>query len=64
MVIIFATIMTLTTPTGSLSPEGSLVYLGVWRIVLGVGVGECFVLSFFYFYFVCMCKDDDSMMIA
>jgi PHS family inorganic phosphate transporter-like MFS transporter len=44
MLIIFATIMTLTTPTGSLSPDNSLIYLGVWRIVLGVGVGECLVL--------------------
>jgi len=43
MLIIFATIMTLTVPTGQLSPDSSLVYLGVWRIILGIG--EC--ASFF-----------------
>ncbi|TEB27264.1 MFS general substrate transporter [Coprinellus micaceus] len=45
MLIIFATIMTLTTPTGSLSPDNSLIYLGVWRIVLGVGVGGDYPMS-------------------
>lgn len=39
MLIIFATIMTLKTPTGSLSPSASTIYLTVFHIVLGVGVG-------------------------
>ena len=34
----FATIMSITTPTGEISPYNSLVYLGTWRILLGVGV--------------------------
>lgn len=45
MLIIFATIMTLTTPTGSLSPSGSIIYLTVFRIVLGVGVGGDYPMS-------------------
>ncbi|KIK70069.1 hypothetical protein GYMLUDRAFT_539803 [Collybiopsis luxurians FD-317 M1] len=45
MLIIFATIMCLTTPTGSLSPNSSLVYLGVFRIVLGIGVGGDYPMS-------------------
>jgi PHS family inorganic phosphate transporter-like MFS transporter len=39
MLIIFATILSLTLPTGSLSPDSCLVYLGVMRIILGIGVG-------------------------
>ena len=39
MLIIFATIMCLSTPTGQLSPNGALIYLSVFRIVLGIGVG-------------------------
>ncbi|KAK7063412.1 MFS inorganic phosphate transporter [Favolaschia claudopus] len=38
MLIIFATIMCITTPTGSLSPDSSLIYLSVFRIILGIGV--------------------------
>lgn len=45
MLIIFATIMCLTTPTGSLSPNSSLIYLGVFRIVLGIGVGGDYPMS-------------------
>ncbi|KAJ3537525.1 hypothetical protein NMY22_g5555 [Coprinellus aureogranulatus] len=45
MLIIFATIMTLTTPTGQLSPDASLIYLGVWRIILGIGVGGDYPMS-------------------
>ncbi|KAF6759248.1 phosphate transporter [Ephemerocybe angulata] len=45
MLIIFATIMTLTTPTGSLSPDHALIYLGVWRIILGIGVGGDYPMS-------------------
>lgn len=63
MLIITATILTMTTPTGeitphypmfpphlpveegSLSPEGSLIYLGVFRILLGIGVGGDYPMS-------------------
>ncbi|KAJ3817782.1 phosphate transporter [Lentinula raphanica] len=45
MLIIFATIMCLTTPTGSLSPNSSLIYLGVFRIILGIGVGGDYPMS-------------------
>jgi len=34
-----ATILSLTTPTGKLSPEGSLIYLGAMRVLLGIGIG-------------------------
>ncbi|KAJ6521672.1 MFS inorganic phosphate transporter [Mycena vulgaris] len=45
MLIIFATIMCLTTPTGSLSPDSCLIYLSVFRIVLGIGVGGDYPMS-------------------
>ena len=45
MLIIIATILTLTTPTGALSPEASLIYLTVFRILLGVGVGGDYPMS-------------------
>ncbi|KAF9521831.1 MFS general substrate transporter [Crepidotus variabilis] len=45
MLIILATILTMTTPTGSLSPEGSLIYLGIFRILLGIGVGGDYPMS-------------------
>ncbi|KAJ7776351.1 major facilitator superfamily domain-containing protein [Mycena metata] len=45
MLIIFATIMSITTPTGSLSPNGSLIYLTVFRIILGIGVGGDYPMS-------------------
>jgi PHS family inorganic phosphate transporter-like MFS transporter len=61
MLIIFATIMTLTTPTGTsstqmfdvtshipagaLSPDSSLIYLAIWRIILGIGVGGDYPMS-------------------
>ncbi|KAJ7463715.1 inorganic phosphate transporter [Mycena latifolia] len=45
MLIIFATIMCLTTPTGSLSPDNCLIYLTIFRIVLGVGVGGDYPMS-------------------
>ncbi|KAJ7275787.1 major facilitator superfamily domain-containing protein [Mycena rebaudengoi] len=45
MLIIFATIMSLTTPTGSLSPNSSLIYLTIWRIILGIGVGGDYPMS-------------------
>ncbi|KAJ7818331.1 inorganic phosphate transporter [Mycena olivaceomarginata] len=45
MLIIFATIMCLTTPTGSLSPDSCLIYLSVFRIILGIGVGGDYPMS-------------------
>ena len=45
MLIILATILTLTTPTGTLSPNSCLVYLGVFRILLGIGVGGDYPMS-------------------
>ncbi|KAJ8703257.1 hypothetical protein PTI98_001895 [Pleurotus ostreatus] len=45
MLIIVATILTLTTPTGTLSPDGCLIYLGVFRILLGIGVGGDYPMS-------------------
>lgn len=43
--IIFATIMTLTTPTGQISPNNCLIYLTMFRILLGVGVGGDYPMS-------------------
>ncbi|KAG8903580.1 hypothetical protein FRC01_009147 [Tulasnella sp. 417] len=43
--IIVATTLCLTTPTGSISPDGSLIYLGVFRILLGIGVGGDYPMS-------------------
>ncbi|KLO05379.1 MFS general substrate transporter [Schizopora paradoxa] len=45
LLIIFATILCLTTPTGSLSPTSSLIYLSIFRILLGVGVGADYPMS-------------------
>jgi MFS transporter, PHS family, inorganic phosphate transporter len=45
MLIILATILTITTPTGTLSPDSCLIYLGVFRILLGVGVGGDYPMS-------------------
>nr|AKO22759.1 phosphate transporter [Leucocortinarius bulbiger] len=45
MLIIIATILTLTTPTGRLSPNACLIYLGMFRILLGVGVGGDYPMS-------------------
>lgn len=45
MLIIFATIMSITVPTGSLSPDSCLIYLAVFRIVLGIGVGGDYPMS-------------------
>ncbi|KAF8155408.1 phosphate transporter [Crassisporium funariophilum] len=45
MLIIIATILTMTTPTGSLSPDACLIYLGVFRILLGIGVGGDYPMS-------------------
>ncbi|ETW82243.1 inorganic phosphate transporter [Heterobasidion irregulare TC 32-1] len=45
MLIIFATILCICDPTGSLSPNGALIYLGVFRIILGIGVGGDYPMS-------------------
>ena len=45
MLIILATILSITTPTGSISPEGSLIYLSIFRILLGIGVGGDYPMS-------------------
>nr|GAT52628.1 predicted protein [Mycena chlorophos] len=45
MLIILATILCLTTPTGSLSPDNCLIYLTMFRILLGVGVGGDYPMS-------------------
>ncbi|KAJ7459610.1 major facilitator superfamily domain-containing protein [Mycena galericulata] len=46
MLVIFATIMCLTTPTGThSSPDACLIYLSIFRILLGVGVGGDYPMS-------------------
>jgi len=45
MLIIFATIMSLTVPTGTLSANSCIVYLTIWRIILGIGVGGDYPMS-------------------
>ena len=45
MLIIFATIMSISDPTGDLSPAGALIWLSIFRIVLGIGVGGDYPMS-------------------
>ncbi|KAG7086871.1 hypothetical protein E1B28_002792 [Marasmius oreades] len=45
MVIIIATILCLTTPTGQISPDSCLIYLSIFRILVGVGVGGDYPLA-------------------
>ena len=45
MLIIFATIMSISDPTGDVSPSGALIWLSVWRIILGIGVGGDYPMS-------------------
>lgn len=45
MLIILATILSITTPTGTLSPNSCLIYLTMFRILLGVGVGGDYPMS-------------------
>ncbi|KAI0762151.1 MFS general substrate transporter [Trametes elegans] len=45
MLIIFATIGTICDPTGGISPSGALIWLGVWRIILGIGIGGDYPMS-------------------
>lgn len=45
MLIIFATILCISCPTGDLSPRGSLIWLTVFRVILGIGVGGDYPMS-------------------
>ncbi|KAJ8594543.1 MFS inorganic phosphate transporter [Rhizopogon salebrosus TDB-379] len=45
MLIILATVLCISTPTDTLSPNGCLIYLTIFRILLGVGVGGDYPMS-------------------
>lgn len=45
MLIILATILCISTPTNVLSPDGCLIYLSIFRILLGIGVGGDYPMS-------------------
>ncbi|KAH0835000.1 major facilitator superfamily domain-containing protein [Lanmaoa asiatica] len=45
MLIILATILCISCPTNDLSPNGCLIYLSMFRILLGVGVGGDYPMS-------------------
>lgn len=45
MLIIFATILCISDPTGDFSPSGSLIWLSIFRIVLGIGIGGDYPMS-------------------
>ncbi|KAF9218778.1 MFS general substrate transporter [Gyrodon lividus] len=45
MLIILATILCISCPTNDLSPNGCLIYLSIFRILLGVGVGGDYPMS-------------------
>jgi len=45
MIIIFATIMSISNPTGDLSASGAIIWLAVFRIILGIGVGGDYPMS-------------------
>jgi PHS family inorganic phosphate transporter-like MFS transporter len=45
MLIILATILSISTPTGQLSPDHCLIYLTMFRILLGIGVGGDYPMS-------------------
>ncbi|KDQ49506.1 hypothetical protein JAAARDRAFT_42823 [Jaapia argillacea MUCL 33604] len=45
MLIIFGTIMCISDPTGDLSPSGSLLWLTIFRIIMGIGVGGDYPMS-------------------
>ncbi|KAJ8593050.1 MFS general substrate transporter [Rhizopogon salebrosus TDB-379] len=45
MLIILATILCISTPTNVLSPDGCLLYLSFFRILLGIGVGGDYPMS-------------------
>lgn len=39
------TVTDLTPLLGDISPDGALIWLGVWRIILGIGVGGDYPMS-------------------
>ncbi|KAJ3486738.1 hypothetical protein NLI96_g4034 [Meripilus lineatus] len=45
MLIIVATILCISDPTGDISPNAALIWLGVFRILLGIGVGGDYPMS-------------------
>lgn len=45
MIVIIATILILGTPTGSLSPSNTLIYISIFRILLGIGIGGDYPMS-------------------
>ncbi|KZV84844.1 MFS general substrate transporter [Exidia glandulosa HHB12029] len=45
MIIIFATILCICVPTGALPASGSLIWIGVSRIILGIGIGGDYPMS-------------------
>ncbi|KAF8900250.1 phosphate transporter [Gymnopilus junonius] len=45
MLIMLGTILTITTPTGTLSPDACLIYLGCFRILLGIGTMLAYIFS-------------------
>ncbi|KAI6018363.1 major facilitator superfamily domain-containing protein [Pisolithus marmoratus] len=45
MLIIFATIMCISCPTNDLSSDGALIWLTVFRVILGIGVGGDYPMS-------------------
>ncbi|TFY75139.1 hypothetical protein EWM64_g8872 [Hericium alpestre] len=45
MIIIVATILCISDPTGDLSPSGSLIWLACFRILLGIGIGGDYPMS-------------------
>ncbi|KAN0086225.1 Major facilitator superfamily domain containing protein [Tylopilus felleus] len=45
MLIIVATVLCISAPTNDLSPNGVLIYLSIFRILLGVGVGGDYPMS-------------------
>ncbi|PCH40593.1 MFS inorganic phosphate transporter [Wolfiporia cocos MD-104 SS10] len=45
MLIIFATIFCISDPTGDLTATGSLIWLSVFRIILGIGIGGDYPMS-------------------
>ncbi|EDR00274.1 ectomycorrhiza-upregulated inorganic phosphate transporter [Laccaria bicolor S238N-H82] len=45
VLIIVATILSISTPTGTLSPNHCLIYLAMFRILLGIGVGGDYPMS-------------------
>ncbi|KAI6144623.1 major facilitator superfamily domain-containing protein [Pisolithus tinctorius] len=45
MLIIFATIMCISCPTNDLSPDSCLIWLTIFRVILGIGVGGDYPMS-------------------